>query len=222
MSFKQAIKTFRKRLRNKLQSRIKGNLADNTVKLPHNGCVRLELKGKNNTIIFPDKINEDSHIKLNIRGDNNYIKISSQELINLNLKIGESSSYTHNSRFEIHGFACDLTATMFENNSEIHIGKGGMISWNCTMWCTDMHSVTTLDGKATNRGKSIIIGDHVWIGKDVHIAKNTNIPDNYIVGWCSNVTSKFTEKNCIIAGNPAKVVKHNVNWDRARVDDMPE
>ena len=57
-----------------------------------------------------------------------------------------------------------------------------------------------------------------WIGKDVKIGKNVRIADNSIVGWGSIVTKRFEEPNVILAGIPAKVVKHGVNWDRKSIN----
>jgi len=45
---------------------------------------------------------------------------------------------------------------------------------------------------------------------DVKINKNTKISDDSIVGWGSIVTKKFEDKNIIIAGTPAKIVKRNI------------
>lgn len=88
-----------------------------------------------------------------------------------------------------------------------------MISWGIDIWCTDAHTVTDLEGNPINFSKSIEIGDHVWIGRDVKIGKNTKISNDSIIGWGSIVTKKFEDTNVVIAGNPAKIVKRNINWD---------
>ena len=88
-----------------------------------------------------------------------------------------------------------------------------MISWGIDIWCTDVHTITDLDGNAINYGKSIEIGNHVWIGKDVKIGKNTKVSDDSIIGWGSIVTRKFNETNVIIAGNPTKIIKNDINWN---------
>ena len=91
-----------------------------------------------------------------------------------------------------------------------------MFSFDVEIACTDTHAITDLEGNLINIGKRIEIGSHVWICKEVKILKNTKIPNNCIVAQNSIVTKKFDKENCVIAGNPAKVVKENINWSRTR------
>jgi acetyltransferase-like isoleucine patch superfamily enzyme len=69
--------------------------------------------------------------------------------------------------------------------------------------------------KVVNRPQNpIIIGDHCWIGSNVNFTKKAQIFENCVVGVGSVVTRSFNEANCIIAGNPAKIVKREISWDR--------
>lgn len=56
-------------------------------------------------------------------------------------------------------------------------------------------------------GKPIIIGDNVWLGADVIVLPEVEIGDNCIVGAGSIVTKSFKEKNLVIVGNPARIIK---------------
>jgi len=56
----------------------------------------------------------------------------------------------------------------------------------------------------------VIIGMNCWIGSNVRICKGVTIGDNSIVAACSVVT-KDVPPNCIVAGNPAKIVKYNID-----------
>jgi len=103
-----------------------------------------------------------------------------------------------------------------EDNSEIKIGKECMFSFDVEMSCSDTHAILDEQGNLINRGESIIVGDHVWVCKNATIMKNTKIPNGCIVAQGSIVTKKFEKENSVIAGNPAKLVKENIRWDRVR------
>ena len=108
---------------------------------------------------------------------------------------------------------CGARLFLQDSDTSISIGSRCMISWGIDIWCTDVHTVTDLEGNVLNYSKSIEIGEHVWIGRDVKIGKNTKISKDSIIGWGSIVTKKFDEPNIVIAGNPAQIVKRNINWD---------
>ena len=53
----------------------------------------------------------------------------------------------------------------------------------------------------------ILIGKFCWIGMGAVILPGVQLGDNVIVGANSVVTKSFEQGHCIIAGNPAKVIK---------------
>lgn len=111
-----------------------------------------------------------------------------------------------------------LIIGMFENDTSFSCGDDCMFSHGIIIRCSDGHAVMNSDGEIINRGKSVKIGNHVWVGQDALISKNTQIPDGCIVGARAVVTKKFEQKNCIIAGVPAKIVKEDIQWDRRLPD----
>jgi acetyltransferase-like isoleucine patch superfamily enzyme len=77
-----------------------------------------------------------------------------------------------------------------------------------------MHPIIDLESKQRiNYGRSIEIGDHVWIGAQAQILKGAKIGSGSIIGTRAVVTGAIPE-NCIAVGVPAKVIRHNVSWDR--------
>ncbi len=56
----------------------------------------------------------------------------------------------------------------------------------------------------------IVIGKNCWIGTNVRIQKGVTIGDNSVIAACSVVT-KSVPSNCIVAGNPAKIVKTDID-----------
>lgn len=61
-----------------------------------------------------------------------------------------------------------------------------------------------------SKNAPIIIGNNCWIGTNVRICKGVTIGDNSIVAACSVVT-KDVPSNCIVAGNPARIVKTGID-----------
>jgi acetyltransferase-like isoleucine patch superfamily enzyme len=59
--------------------------------------------------------------------------------------------------------------------------------------------------------RPITIGQHVWLGLGTSILKEVNIGHNSVIGARSVVT-KDVPSHCIAVGNPAKVIKENIDW----------
>ena len=108
-----------------------------------------------------------------------------------------------------------------DKKSKITIGEDCMFSWNCSLLNHDFHTILDKNtGEILNsKVNEIHIGKHTWVGYGATFFKNVKIMENSIVGMNSFViNSKFDEPNVIIAGSPAKVIKHNINWDRDHPD----
>ena len=88
----------------------------------------------------------------------------------------------------------------------IKIGDEVVISQNVIIRDSDVHHVS---GKE-NHGP-IVIGNHVWIGTNAIILKNVTIGDGAIVA-AGSVVTKDVPPRTIVAGNPARVIKANVDW----------
>ena len=74
--------------------------------------------------------------------------------------------------------------------------------------------------KAKNRkifSKTVKICENVWIGENAIILPGVEIGKNSIIGAGSVVTKNVPE-NCIVAGNPAKIIKKynfgNKKWEK--------
>lgn len=62
-----------------------------------------------------------------------------------------------------------------------------------------------LDEPLFSKG-GIVIGENCWIGDGVSILPNVKIGNNVTIG-CNSVVTKSFPDNCVIAGNPAKIIK---------------
>lgn len=175
---------------------------------------RIVSNGKNNKI----SIKNDKNIFVTVFGDNNEITVETEGNFVANIIVGTPDCETNNCRVNI---APQVTSNgvqimLLENDSYLEIGEDSMLSNDIKIFCSDTHSITDSERNLLNYAKGVKIGKHVWIGTDVDICKDVHIASNCIVGMGSVVTKNFEEENCVIAGNPAKVVKRNINWDRKR------
>jgi len=101
-------------------------------------------------------------------------------------------------------------AVLNATGSSISIGN------DVTVSAKAMILAATYDTEAFIRGGSgakahkfseVVIGDNVWICAGAIILPGVKIPDHVIVGAGSVVTRTADESYCILAGNPARVVR---------------
>lgn len=93
----------------------------------------------------------------------------------------------------------------------LQVGDNCVISWDCQFLDEDFHNVY-YEGRI-NKSKAIIIGNNIWIGAGAKIYQGTRIADGCVVAANAMVRGQFLEKNTIIGGNPAKVIKTNIKWE---------
>lgn len=102
-------------------------------------------------------------------------------------------------------------STSIDCTLEITIGNYCAISDNVQILDSDFHTIT-YDGITSIGSKPIHIGNHVWIGRSAIILKGVTIGDGAIIGAGSVVTRDIPPR-CLAVGNPARVIKKDVEWD---------
>lgn len=130
---------------------------------------------------------------------------------NFALYQGASIYVGKNATLRIKGNSFLNTNTVLNCFTYIEIGDGTMISDDVRIQDSDNHNVV-VEGVEKESTKPIIIGDRVWIGKNVLILKGVTIGNGAIVA-AGSVVVKDVPSNCLAAGNPAKVIKENVEWN---------
>ena len=179
----------------------------------------ITIRGNNNVITFIANENGNvthfKNLRIIINGNNNRIMIGSHSSGH-DFKISIEDDYNQVVLGE-HFTVGENTELAVIEGTSIEFGKDCQLSANITLRTGDSHSITNLQGKRTNLSKSIIIGNHVWIGNTALIFKGTNIADNSIVAGGSVVCGKTFPSNVIVGGNPAKIIKDGINWDRRRL-----
>ena len=107
---------------------------------------------------------------------------------------------------------CDLTIGLRELSKKraqfphpvgVVIGKGVEMGYDCRIYQN-----VTIGSKSKDDGVYPQIGNNVVIFANSVIAGNVKIGNNVIVG-ASSLVIKDIPDNCVVAGNPAKIIRSN-------------
>ena len=188
----------------------------------------------NETIFFEKNINQskskviNSHILIN-----DFVKMISIgnncTFIDVVLKLGKNSQLIIGDWCKIKGeIIVEEDSTLIIGNQtlfndkravircgekkKIHIGNNCLFA-NPAIYNTDYHAIYSgSTGLRINHAEDIIIEDNVWLALNSMILKGSIVPKGCIVAAGAIVNKKFNRPNCILAGNPAKVVQENILW----------
>lgn len=145
------------------------------------------------------------------RHDRAYLNIRGSLVTRGMVKIGKGC------RFDIGpGSTCILDNCSITGQStliiahRLEIGKGCRISWGCEFLDDDWHHLEYPGRQA--RPSGITLGRHVWVGSHARIMKGVTIGDNVVIAASAVVTHSFPESNILLAGNPARIIRHDVHW----------
>lgn len=141
-------------------------------------------------------IGENSILKVNRARIGNGTRITVGT--NAEINIGKNVFVNENSR---------IMAT-----KKITIGNDVSIGWGVNILDSDRHSIY-VENILQEMSKEITIGNNVWIGFGASILKGVTISNDSIVA-SNAVVTKDVPPNVVVAGNPAKVIKKNVSWQK--------
>ena len=152
-----------------------------------------------------------------------YLKNSGKKAV---LKTEDQSQLTVNGNFQAYynteiwvypkgkltvGHGYINAGTQIRCMERVTIGDGCAIGRNVMIMDFDAHEITYKDGSKNRITASIEIGKHVWIGAGATILKGVSIGDNAVVG-AGSVVTRDVPANTIVAGNPARVIRDNIQW----------
>ncbi len=100
-------------------------------------------------------------------------------------------------------------------DSHIIIGKGTWIATGVGIIASN-HDLN--DPNKRGKGEDVLIGEKCWIGMNAVILPGVELGAHTIVGAGAVVTKSFPTGNCVIAGNPARIIKR-INKEKEKEKD---
>lgn len=211
------------KLRRKKTSAIRAFQKKNKLLLPKDfdlNKLQINIDGENNVI----KINKNAKILegLNICGycDNSLIEIGEDFTCRqVGIQLGQNHPYfgkIKNCSFKIGNNTKieSMNYTTMNSNTYCDIEKDCMFASGVIIYNTDAHPIFRKGTKEIiNKVKGVTIGEHSWLCKNVVILKNSFVPKNSIIGYGAVFSGGGAQPFCVFAGNPARIVKENVEWD---------
>jgi len=96
--------------------------------------------------------------------------------------------------------------TKIQAAEKITIGDNCMIGADASISDSDWHGLYNRLRPFGRSTKPVVLEDNVWIGERALICKGVTIGENSVVG-AGSVVTKDVPSHCVVAGNPAKIIK---------------
>lgn len=97
--------------------------------------------------------------------------------------------------------------------SSIKFGRDCMFSYFVKMNSGSHTLYDNVTGENITHRDGITLGDHVWVGMGATFVDGCTVGDGSVIG-ASSVVTKDIPSHVTCAGNPARVLRENVRWDR--------
>jgi acetyltransferase-like isoleucine patch superfamily enzyme len=202
---------------------------------PHAKGVVITITGDDNVVTVNPETQIDG-LRIMITGNSNRVTIDSAYLLEPGIVLGgDGNTVSLGARSIVRGTGivcedggneisvgadCELhipTELSALEGTRLLLGERCLLSGGGHYRTGDSHSVTDLEGRRINPSADIVIGDHVWVGRNVTVLKGVRIAESCVVGACAVVTRTFDRPHCAIAGNPAGIIREDVDWCVERI-----
>lgn len=176
-----------------------------------------------NWLLYRNKITSDGKIIMNFGAGIIGAKDKKQIVLGKNVRLSGWLTILNNGQITIGDYTLLGARSVIQAWDRVEIGSYTMISPDAWIQDNNSHSIYAMDRYKDIIGskdfndvgvdntnaisKPIKIGNHVWIGRRTIILKGVTIGNRSIVA-AGAVVTKDVPSDAIVAGNPAKIVKH--------------
>lgn len=102
----------------------------------------------------------------------------------------------------------------YKEKHKLVIGKNVRIAKDAIIRTSDGHTLCDLQtGEPFSSPQDVILENNVWIMSRVTILKGSYISEGSAVAANALVNQKFYDKNILIGGLPAKIIRKNIKWE---------
>ena len=182
----------------------------------------VSIVGDKTSIVNADdsaKIILDGYLRLNValpKGSKNetLVTLCENSVLNVN---GNFMAYYNTEIYVFKDAVLDIGGSYINAGAQVRcmerikIGNQCAIGRNVMIMDFDAHDIYYSDGSKNDITKPITIEDHVWIGAGATILKGVTLGEGCVIG-AGSVVTKDVAPHTIVAGNPAKVIKKDINW----------
>lgn len=216
MRLKPRLRRVAARVYSRLQgSTIAANGHDNRVALSDSvrrGC-RIRINGNRNTLEFAPQCRL-WNLNLEIVGDNHHLIVGE----GCSIRGGHWLLEDQGSRLIIGAGTTMIDDRLIASEGRtIALGEDCMLGAGIEIRCSDGHSILEkATGARINPPADVTLGSHVWLGAAVRVLKGVTIGSGTVVAAGAVVTRDLPE-GCVAVGIPARAVRTEVTWDRARL-----
>lgn len=149
--------------------------------------------------------------KIQIKGTGNKLHIS--DSCNIRFAkieiLGNGCEVFIGKNFQNTGY-CKLSCR--EKDTKLIIGSNCLFADGVRLLASDSHDIYE-NNKRINPAACITVQDDVWIADGALVLKGVDIGSNSVIGARAVVTRDIGPDS-ISVGNPAKVIKNNITWNR--------
>ena len=114
-----------------------------------------------------------------------------------------------------YGYNIEVGANFFANfnfvvldEAKVRIGDNVFIAPNVGIYTAGHPLDVTQRNQGLEYARPVTIGNNVWIGDKATILPNISIGNGAIIA-ANSVVTKNVPEYCVVAGNPAKIIKQN-------------